>query len=474
MPMGKDKRKIRVSFPGYNAIQVTGSMTLVEAGDLKILIEAGLVQGGTVLEDWRANTRRLPFRPSDIDFIFVGHAHADHTLLIPRLYAMGCHARIIAPVGLRDLFAIMAPDSAYIISRDAELLSKTTGKTVQPFYTLDDVNACLPYFEEHEFGIKVNLCENLSFRFTPSGHLLNAAQIELWVRNGNHTAKIGYTSDLGSALPRRFINHFEPLQQCDLLIGESTYARELRPITPKDRRTDLSKLEAVVRNTVEDGHRVLIPVFALDRAQNMAGFLYDIFGHDPTFTAPVLIDSPLALQMFEYMRTHASEEDRTYLEAVLHWPNLHMIQSYEESKSWMDSSRPCVVLSSAGMLTAGRSRRWATRLLPDPYAHILFCGFSIENSLAGQLKEIGRRTVNIDGQKVKCRCAITDLHSFSGHMGRDGLLAYYTSVDANKIALVHGDFDEKVHFADDLQQKISDAGKTGRVICVNKATEILI
>lgn len=474
MPMGKDKHKVRVSFPGYNAFQVTGSMTLIETKEMKILVEAGLVQGGTVLEDWRANTRKLPFRPSEIDFIFIGHAHADHTLLIPRLFAMGCRARIIAPTGTKDLFAIMAPDSAYIISRDAELLSKTAGKTMQPFYTVDDVELCLPYFEEHNFGVKINVGENLTFRFTPSGHLLNAAQIELWVRTGNHVAKIGYTSDLGSALPRRFINSFEPMQHCNLLIGESTYARELRPLSAKDRRNDLAKLESVIRSAVETKGRVLIPVFALDRAQNMAGFLFDIFGEDEAFTTPVLIDSPLAVKMFEYMRTHASEEDREYMERLLAWPNLHLVEAYEESKAWIDSGKHCVVLSSAGMLTAGRSRRWAAALLPDSNAHILFCGFSVENSLAGQLKNVERKTVNIDGRKVKCRCGITDLHSFSGHMGRDGLLEYYSNIEAEKIALVHGEFDYKVQFAEDLQEKLASKNKTGRVICVNRSTEILV
>lgn len=474
MPMGKDKQKVRVSFPGYNAFQVTGSMTLIETKETKILIEAGLVQGGSILEDWRANTRKLPFKPSEIDFIFVGHAHADHMLLIPRLFAMGCRARIIAPVGTKDLFAIMAPDSAYIISRDAEVLSKTAGKSFQPFYTADDVERCMPYFEEHDFGIKINVSDDIAFRFTPSGHLLNAAQIELWVRNGNHVAKIGYTSDLGSSLKRRFINSFEPIERCNLLIGESTYARELRPISCKDRRNDLAKLETVIRSASETKGRVLIPVFALDRAQNMASFIYDIFGQDKTFSMPILIDSPLAVKMFEYMRTHASDEDVSFLEEMLAWPNIHLVEAYEESKAWMDSGRPCVVLSSAGMLTAGRSRRWAATLLPDSNAHILFCGFSVENSLAGQLKKMERKTINVDGHKLKCRCNITDLHSFSGHMGRDDLLNYYSSVDADKIALVHGEFEYKTHFADDLQTELAKKDKTGRVTCVNRSTEILV
>lgn len=474
--MGKGKNKIRVSFPGYNAFQVTGSMTLIDTASLRILVEAGLVQGGSTLEDWRANTRRLPFKPSEIDFIFIGHAHADHMLLIPRLYAMGCKARIIAPVGTKRLFDIMSADSAYIIERDAEQLTRTYGKKFHPYYTADDAQAASSFIEEHDFNVKINVRDDLAFRFIPSGHLLNAAQIELWVKSGNHSAKIGYTSDLGSRIPRRFINVFQPLDRCNLLIGECTYARELRPVTSKDRDKDLEKLKSIVQYVCVENHgRVLIPVFALDRAQNMAGFLFDLFGHDDSFTTPVLIDSPLALKMFDYMRTAASDEDRSFIEDMLSWSNLHLVESYEESHAWMESGRSCVVLSSAGMLTAGRSRRWATALIPDPRSHILFCGFSVENSLAGKLKSNSdKRSISIDGRKYRCRCGITDLHSFSGHMNRDGLLDYYSSIEADKIALVHGEYEAKVEFAHELQDAITDKGKSGRVICVNRSTELVI
>ena len=474
--MTKTKNQVRVSFVGYSAFQVTGSMTLVETDSRKILIEAGLVQGGTVLQDWQANTRKLPFKPSEITHIFVGHAHADHMLLIPRLFAMGCEAQIIAPTGTKALFEIMASDSAYIISKDAEYLSNSCGKPRLPFYTGKDVANATAHFAEYGLDVTVTLEEDLKFRFTPSGHLINAAQIELWVTSGNHTAKIGYTSDLGANLPRRYINKFKPLEKCNLFIGECTYAREPRPVTPKDRRNDLAKIKSVIETTcIEQKGRVLIPVFSLDRAQNMASFIYDMFRDAKDFDVPILIDSPLTIKMFGYMRDHASEEDQVYIAELMGWKNLIMIESYEESKRWMDSGKPCCILSSAGMLNAGRSRRWAASLLPHHNAHILFCGFSVENSLASKIKNFPeQRTISIDGKKVRNACSVTDLHSFSGHMGRDDLLKYYSDIDAEKIALVHADYDAKVEFAHDLQDAISEKNKTGRVVCVNRSTEILV
>lgn len=473
--MSKTK-KIRVSFPGYSAFQVTGSMTLIEVDDHKILIEAGLVQGASVLQDWKANARKLPFKPSEISYIFIGHGHADHMLLIPRLYAMGCNATIVAPCGTADLFRIMAKDSSFIISKDAEMLSKMNGKTFVPFYTEADVINAAAHFCEYEFGEIYTLCDWLNFRFTPSGHIINAAQIELWLSHGANTVKIGYTSDLGSGIPKRFANTFKPMEKCNLLIGESTYARELRPITIKDRHKDVEKIKTVVDECcIKNGGRVLIPIFSLDRSQNLLSILYDLFGKDTTFTLPVLIDSPLTIQMFNYMRTQLTGDELEYYEKMLSWPNLVWVEDYADSKRWQESDKPAVILAASGMMQAGRSRRWAALLLPDEKSHILFCGFSVEQSLASKIKN-GRaqKTITIDGKKIKNRCGISDLHSFSGHMNRENLMKYYSDVQADKIALVHGEFEAKAIFAKELQNEIYKKNKTSKVICVNRSTEILI
>lgn len=473
--MSKTK-KIRVSFPGYSAFQVTGSMTLIEVDEHKILVEAGLVQGASVLQDWKANTRKLPFKPNEISYIFIGHGHADHTLLIPRLFAMGCEATIVAPRGTADLFRIMAKDSAFIISKDAELLSKISGKAFTPFYTEADVIRAAEHFCEYGFDDVNTLCDWLRFRFTPSGHIINAAQIELWITHGANTVKIGYTSDLGSGLPKRFANKFKPIEKCNLLIGESTYARELRPITMKDRIKDVEKIATVVDECcVKNGGRVLVPIFSLDRSQNILSILYDLFGKNPAFTTPVLIDSPLTIQMFNYIRTQLSSEEFEYYEEMLSWPNIVWVDEYADSKRWQESNKPAVILAASGMMQAGRSRRWASLLLPDEKSHILFCGFSVEQSLASKIKN-GRaqKTITIDGKKIKNRCGISDLHSFSGHMNRDNLMEYYSNVQADKIALVHGEFEAKAIFAKELQNEIYKKNKTSKVVCVNRSTEILI
>lgn len=474
--MAKPKGKVRVSFPGNASHEVTGSMTLVETDGMKILIEAGLVQGGSTLQDWRTNSRHFPFRPNTIDYIFIGHGHADHMLLIPKLYKEHCTAKIIAPRGTKALFDIMAHDSAYIISKDAQQLQQAFGKYFDPFYTADDVDTAMEYFEEYDFDEMVELPGGLRFKFIPSGHIINAAQIMLWVPAQQHYVKIGYTSDLGSTLFRRYINHFEPIDNCALLIGECTYARETRPVTPRDRRNDMLKIKSIIETTCVENHsRVLIPVFSLDRAQNIASFIYDLFNEDESFDIPVLVDSPLTVKLFRYMLEHANPEDAAYLEKVMAWKNLVLIEESEQSRQWMESSKPCVILSSAGMLTAGRSRRWAASLLPQANAHILFCGFATESSLAGQIRHgSDRKYISIEGKLRRNRCSITELRSFSGHMGRNDLINYYADVDTPRIALVHGDANAKIQFAADLEAEMQKRNRTGRAICVNKGTQILL
>ena len=474
--MARTSNKVKVSFPGLAACQVSGSMTLVEYEKEKILIEAGLSQGGTVLQDWRDNTRRLPFRVSDISYIFLGHCHTDHAMLIPRLFSMGCRARIVAPTGTRDLFVIMGNDSAHIVSKDAEYLSRTTGRSYEPYYTADDVALCAEHIDEYDIGERHVLNEALSFRFVPSGHIINSAQIELWVKSGCRTVKIGYTSDIGGHLPKRYVNKFERIGSCNLLIGESTRAYDTRPIGIRDRKTDLAKIETVIDETC--GHKrgkVLLPVFSLDRAQNMLSVLYDIYGRSESFETPILIDSPLCVKLFEYYKSHLHGKELEHYTSMLSWGNLVWTNDYTNSKAWQKSDRPAVILASSGMMQAGRARQWATTLLEDERSHIMFCGFATDNSLAGKIKRRGfNKVIQIDGTKYKCRCGVTDLKSFSGHMGRERLLDYYSGVQADKIALVHGEQEHKVRFADDLREALSQNGKSTRVICVNKGTEIMI
>jgi len=475
--VGKKKDRIRIRFIGENSEDVTGSETLIEMPDYQLLLECGLYQSSDAKKDYKTNSKRLDYRPSDIDYIFLNHLHIDHSGKICRLYANGCKARIIAPKGSVDLFKAMCVDSAYIIGKDVEMLARKYGVNAAPIYTEEDVNKTLEYFDEYDFEKTIKLNDSISFRFVPSGHIINSAQLELWLADGNHTSKILYTSDLGNASVKKYYsNTFTPVDHANVVIGECTYGDATRSANMKDHEKDLEKIKSIIETAcVQDRHRVLIPIFALDRAQNILTYLYDLFGKDKSFNIPILIDSPLTIQITKLYSNLLEGESLEKFEEVLRWENIKFVKEYEESQSWRSKKDPCVCLSASGFMQAGRSKQWAKALLPDAKNHIIFVGYSSSDSLAGRIKN-GKihKTISIDGKPIPNRCGITNLLSFSSHCQHDGLLSYYSNINAEKICLVHGEMKGKISFAKELQEEISRKNRTSKVVVVNKSCEILL
>lgn len=473
--MAKSKNKIRVRFIGEAANDVTGSCIHIQTPSKQILLECGLFQScGSTLENYKINNRHFDFKPKEIDYVFLCHNHTDHIGLAPKLYKNGCKALIIAPNGTKPIAEILMRDSAHIMETDAQELSEKFKRTYSPIYMDGDVDRCLKQYIEYPFGEIIQLDENIKFRFVPSGHILNSAQVELWITEGNVTKKIGYTSDLGNVhLQKYYANTFKPITKCDVLIGETTYAREERIANKKMRNKDLEKLEMCIRQTcLDDKARVLIPVFANDRCQAMLTYIYDIFANDDTFDIPVLVDSPMATRICNAYSNLLEGEDAEKWKKVLAWSNIHFISDAAESRDWRDSNRPVIVLASSGMCVRGRSVAWIGKMLSRTYDRIIFCGFAAENSLAATIKEGKQKTITVSGKRIANKCQITDLHSFSSHMQRDSLLKVYGATECEKVILVHGSMDGKIDFAKDLQEEISKNDNTSKVIVANKGYEL--
>lgn len=475
--MAKSKNKIKISFVGESANDVTGSCIHIQTPNRQILLECGLFQScGSTLEDYKINNKHFDFKPKNIDYIFLAHNHADHVGLVPKLYQNGCKAQIIAPERTKPIAEILLKDSARIMDGDAKELSEKFKRDYLPIYTDSDVDQCLKYYTEYSIGEIIQLDEYVKFKFVPSGHILNSAQLELWITEGNVTKKIGYTSDLGNVhVKKYYTNTFEPIKKCDVLIGETTYARESRVANQKMRNKDLEKLDAVIRQTCIDDHsRVLIPVFANDRCQNMLTYIYDIFGEDEDFDIPVLVDSPMAMRICDTYTELLRGKDLEKWKKVIAWKNVRFVKDAIESREWRESNQPVVVLASSGMMVRGRSTGWAHSMLPRVNDRIIFCGFAAENSLASIIKEGKQKTVTISGGRVKNKCQVTDLHSFSSHMQKDSLLKTYGATECEKIVLIHGEMNGKLEFAQELQEEISKNDNTSKVIVANKGYTLLM
>lgn len=469
--MSKAKNKIQINFVGEAANDVTGSCIHIKTPNRQILLECGLFQScGSTLENYKINNKHFEFKPKELDYVFTMHNHADHMCLMPKLYKQGCNAQIIAPSGTKQIAEILLRDSAHIMDTDAIELTNKFKRDYFPIYTDNDVDKCLHHYTEYEIGEIIQLDEYVKFRFIPSGHILNSAQLELWITEGNVTKKIGYTSDLGNVhIKKYYTNKFASIKKCDVLIGETTYAREERVANQKMRNKDLEKLESVIMQTcIEEHARVLIPVFANDRCQNMLTYIYDLFADNDNFDIPILVDSPMAAKVCKAYSELLDGEEAEKWNKVLAWKNIHFVGDSVESREWRDSNRPVVVLASSGMMVRGRSTGWAHSMLPRTNDRIVFCGFAAEDSLASIIKKGEQKTITISGHRVKNKCQVTDLHSFSSHMQKDSLLDVYGQVQAEKIILVHGSADGKLQLSKELSERLSKNDLVTKVVCATK------
>lgn len=473
----KSKDRILVKFCGGNAWDVTGSMIYIETPHRKILLECGLWQStGSTLENWKINTKKFDFKPSKLDYVFSCDRHVDHTGLIPRLYASGATCSIIAPRGSKPIAEILMRDSTRIITGDAASLSDKLGREYTPFYLDSDVDTALGHWTEYDDEV-ITLDEFIKFRFTPSGHIPFARQLELWITEGNATKKIVYTSDLGNIhLPKPYTKPFKSVfgQRADIVIAESTYAREEKIANKAMRKKDLEKLRMVIEQTcVEQQRRILIPSFALARTQEIATVLYDLFSKED-FNIPIYIDSPMGQNISRAYCDVLEGEELEKWKSVLAWKNTRFVGDYVESRELRDSGKPCIVIASSGFMVAGRSVAWCASLLPNTDDRIVTIGYAPPGSMAYTIKQGEQKTISISGKRYANRCQITNLGSFSSHIQRDSIIKEYGKIDAEKLFLVHGNMDGRIAVKPEIERELSKNNLSTKVVIAQKNTEVFL
>ena len=480
-PLGKKKDKVTLEIIGGNAESVTGSCTKITTNEHVYLFELGMIQDGhTPLENYKLNSKLLQkIRPQEIDYIIIGHNHLDHVGLIPALYARGkCNAKIIVPQKSTCILKEMWLDAAYINQRDVEIIN-LKDKNYEPFYNEDIVMKALNYVQEIQSDEIVNISEELSIRYRNAGHILLSKQAEVYINGGSHTRKILFTSDLGNLATqgsRVFVEDFQPVPTSNIVIGECTYSsRTGKEITKKTLETDMQKIKSAVEQyCVDNKHRVLIPTFSLDRMPYILWILYTLFGKDESFKIPILVDSPLSNRLLDCYSSILEGDQKEKFDEMMSWKNIKRVINPEDSKAAIADKGAKVILSSSGMLTAGRSVKWTQSILPNENDLIMFIGYAGEDTLAYKIKhEKEQKTININGKPIKNKAQIIDLLSFSSHMQRKDLINYYKGINCDKIYLVHSD-KSKIEFKQDLEQAINDCLKSTRVIAVNKGTKINI
>lgn len=478
--ISKKKNKVTVEIIGGNAESVTGSCSKITSDEHVYLFECGMIQDGhTPLENYKLNSKLLQqIKPQEIDCIIIGHNHLDHIGLIPALYARGkCNAKIIVPEKSTCILKEMWLDAAYINQRDVELINMKGDRNFEPFYTEEVVNNVLNYVQEISSDKIINISDELAIRYKNAGHILLSKQAEVYINGGSHTRKILFTSDLGNLSTqesRIFVEDFEPVITSNIVVGECTYSARGKEIAKKTLEKDIEKIKSAVEQyCVDNGRRVLIPTFSLDRMPYILWILYSLFGQDENFNIPVLVDSPLANRLLDCYSSILEGEEKEKFDEMMSWENIRRIITPEDSKAAISDKGAKVICSSSGMLTAGRSVKWVQSILPNENDLILFIGYAGEDTLAWKIKhEKEQKTININGKPYKNKAQIIDLLSFSSHMQRRELINYYKSINCDKVYLVHSNNNSKLEFKEDLEKAIADCLKSTRVIAVNKGTKI--
>lgn len=476
--MSKKDDKVHISFIGGNAYDVTGSATLIEWNDRHILIDLGIIQGGTVLQDYKDNKRLLTKNKlKNIDMVIVGELHADHTCNLPYITKANKDCRIITPIKHKKIFKCMFEDSALISSRDCEWLStKFEDRVFEPSYDLYDVEYCVNRIEEYNTNEKIKLDDDIMVRFTYSGHIAFCCQIELWININGKIKKLLFTEDLGNVLNeenRPFTEKLQKVDHADVVISESTYGKREKPCTKKTIEKDLQKFYTVIDQfAVQMKGTVLIPTFSLDRAPAMLYMIWRQYHEDPNFKIKVILDSPLMNRLLDIYLEELEDDKAKLLKEILEWPNIIRVVESEESKFAMDNYKNSIVIASSGMMNIGRSKSWFKKIVGDPMSCCIISGYCSPNTLGAKLKDNKQKTINIDGKSYPNKCNVVNILGQSSHIQRNELIEYLSEINCQKICLVHGNMQGRIELAEDLKEELSKKCKTSKIVIINKGTKI--
>lgn len=422
------------------------------------------------------NRKYREFEAKELDYIFITHTHADHCLLLPKLYKEGCNAQIIISDGSGQIYKDMAEDCAEINERDVLFINSQHNKNYMPLYDLSDVEKSVNYMTEFSVNRKIKLDDSLSFELIPAGHLLGSCQVLLYLTYNNLTKTILVTGDIGNKVVKnRFVGEYQQVSKADIVIAESTYGDKPDIKTgKKERKNDLEKFKSIIERQIHEMKgRVIIPSFSQSRMQQLALMVYQMY-KDSEWKPKVYIDSPLSIRIFNDYEACLEGQDKDDLDELINSGMFTFVKEPEKSKALVASNEPCLVLSSSGMCQVGRIRHHLKKCVSDPNATILFVGYSTDGSLASLLKDNKCKSITIDQKVYPCRCSSYSLKSMSGHAPFNQLVENYSNINCQKLILHHGSKLAKETLKEALDKEYMRNCKTTRVIIANSSLKFSV
>lgn len=436
--------------------EVTGSCYSVRTGRARLLVDCGLFQGGRRVEELNAP----PLPPGDsLHALLLTHAHLDHTGRLPLLVRQGHSMPIFGTPATLEMTRLILRDSARIQIADAERRNRRLQRAGEPpedpLYTPQDVEKALALLRPVPYREPVEVAPGVRAVWVDSGHMLGSASIQLIAEDGESTRRVVFSGDIGP-IGAPILRDFESFQHADLVFLESTYGdRDHRPY-----EETVSEFVALVKSAVSQGGKVLVPVFAVGRAQLIINLLAWMFRTGKVKPFPIFLDSPMAIEATEIYSRHHNLFDEEMLQFLREKPirsdlkTLRNCVTAEESKTINDFPGSCLVLAGSGMCTAGRILHHLKAHLWKPETRVLIVGFQSEGSLGRRL--VNREpTVRIHGETIAVKAQVHTLGGFSAHAGQTDLLGWLEVMAASKprVALTHGEEAPRRALADAIQRR---------------------
>jgi metallo-beta-lactamase family protein len=429
---------------------VTGSKYLLDDGGHRVLVDAGLFQGLKALRE--RNWQPLPFDASKLTSVVLTHAHLDHCGFLPRLVNQGFRSRVFCTPGTAELARLILADAARIQEEDAERANRkgyTKHRPALPLFTEQDAARAMLLLQPVGYDRAIPVAPGVTAEFVNAGHLLGSSFVRVRLESIGRTILFG--GDLGR-YGRPVLPDPLPPGEADYLLCESTYGDRVHE--PDDHSEHLAR---VVRETIGQGGRVVIPAFAVGRVEELLYWIDRLEDEKRIPKTPVYLDSPMAVSALETYRNRIHELDPELSQPDLDparasraraerrlcgfcTAKLTLVTSIGESRAIQESAEPAIVISSSGMATGGRVLHHLVRVLPDPKNTVLFSGYQAAGTRGRQLED-GATLVRIHGQEVPVRARIERLDSMSAHADSDEILRWLRGFPRPPAltCLVHGE-----------------------------------
>ncbi len=434
---------IRITFHGA-AGDVTGSAYHIQTAQASVLLDFGMFQGIKQAEDRNRVPRAL--NPRELDAVLVTHAHLDHTGRLPLLCKDGFSGPIYCTPATAEVSALILRDSAKVQEQDVTRANRKRERAglgpVSPLYGAADVEDLVRLLREVPYNQPVPVAPGMRAKYVEAGHILGSASIQLFIQDGGEEKRLVFSGDIGP-WNAPILKDPEGFHRAHAVILESTYGdRDHRPID-----ATIQEFESLVKAAVEHRGKILIPTFAVGRAQLLIYLLATMFREKTVPPFPVYLDSPMAIEATRIYMNHLELFDEEFharlrrerpLAADL--PTLRATPTAQDSMKINDCEGPCMVLAGAGMCNAGRILHHLKQNLWRPETVVIIVGFQAEGSL-GRLLVEGEKRVKIFGEQIAVKAKVHSLGGFSAHAGRTDLLRWFEPLAATRprVILTHGE-----------------------------------